>query len=349
MCCFFDVLEVFGKVKKKRMLDNYLKKIFEIKTEADFELLAIEAFNMQYRFNKLYSQYVDYLKVKPSLVQTVNDIPFLPIQFFKTHKILTQYKKMPQKETVVFYSSGTTQTIRSKHYVYDNFLYEKSFLTTFNQLIGNPEEYVVLALLPSYIQAGNSSLVYMVDKLISLTKNSYSGFFLENYNKLMFVLKEITKQNKKVLLFGVTYALLEFSEIIDEKFPQIKIIETGGMKGRGEELTRTDLHNILKNRFGTQQIYSEYGMTELLSQAYSLQDELFIPAKTMKIKIRDINDPFAYLSEGNTGGINVVDLCNIYSCCFIETKDLGKTEKNKFQVIGRFDNSDVRGCNLITY
>ncbi|MBN2662229.1 MAG: acyltransferase [Bacteroidales bacterium] len=331
------------------MIDNYLVQLFKIKTQDDFKILALEAFNLQYKYNKLYSQYVDYIKVKPSTVKNLTDIPFLPIQFFKSHKILTEFKSLLKKQFVVFHSSGTTQIIKSKHYVYDTEIYEKSFIKTFKQLIGKPHEYVILALLPSYIQAGNSSLVYMVDKLISLSKNSSSGFFLKNYDKLLYVLKELKKQNKKVILFGVTYALLEFSEILDEKFPNIKIIETGGMKGRGEELTRTQLHNELKNKFGTQQIFSEYGMTELLSQAYSLSDEFFIPAKTMKILIRDINDPFSYLSTGNTGGINIIDLCNIYSCCFIETKDLGNKAKNKFQVIGRFDNSDVRGCNLITY
>jgi len=330
-------------------MKDYLEKIFEIKTENNFEELAVEAFRIQYKNNKLYSQYVDYLGINPDKVNLIKKIPFLPIQFFKSHKIITKHFDQPDNKFVKFLSSGTTELTKSTHYVYSTQLYEKSFISAFRQLIGEPNKYTILALLPSYLNAGNSSLVYMVDKLIKLSNNPSSGFFLDNYQELSTILKETNSSGKKVILFGVTYALLELAEKYNINLSHTTIIETGGMKGRGEELTRAELHHVLKEKFSPNNIYSEYGMTELLSQAYSLSNELFTPSKTMKVLIRDVNDPFSYIEDNKTGGVNIIDLVNIYSCCFIETKDLGKSQKSRFEVLGRFDNSDLRGCNMLIH
>lgn len=330
-------------------LDKYINDIFKIEAQNEFEDLAIKAFNFQYKHNIIYSKYVDLLNIDPQSIKNIEQIPFLPIRFFKTHKIVTKYSNLSDDNFTIFKSSGTTQTIKSKHYVYCSALYEKSFINGFKQLVGKPKDYVILALLPSYLEAGNSSLVYMVDKLIKLSENNESGFYLNNYSALINKLVELKKSKKKIVLFGVTYALLELANIINDKFPELIIIETGGMKGRGTELTRSELHYVLKTKFGTKNIFSEYGMTELLSQAYSIENEIFKPSSTMKIFIRDVNDPFTFLKDNQTGGINIIDLSNIFSCCFIETKDLGKKKNNEFYVLGRFDNSDIRGCNMLIY
>lgn len=322
------------------------KKIFEIDSEKKYEEVALEIFEYQSENNKVYKEYLGYLNFKPSENLKIEDIPCLPIEFFKNKKVIVNefVAKLPE---LVFKSSGTTGMIRSKHYIAQEDLYIKSFMNGFNDFFGKPDDYVILALLPSYLEAGNSSLVYMVDYLIKKTNNPNSGFYLDNYQSLKSKIENLNRESKKIILFGVSYALLDFSVFAEGFYENLIIIETGGMKGRKKELTREVLHERLKIGFGTNKIYSEYGMTELLSQAYSSSNELFKPSSTMTVLIRDINDPFTYLSKNKAGGINIIDLSNIYSCSFVETKDLGMKKNGCFNILGRYDNSDIRGCNLL--
>ncbi len=322
------------------------KQIFDIKNDNIFEKTALEIFNFQAVKNPIYKKYIEYLKIKPETVTNIREIPFLPIEFFKTKNIVCEpyFSALPK---LTFKSSGTTFSIRSNHYIAKPNLYIESFVTTFEEHFGNIEDYAVLALLPSYLEAGNSSLVFMVDYLIKKSQNSASGFYLNEFSDLEKNIDKLLKAGQKVILFGVAYALLDFADFISTEKNNLIIVETGGMKGRKKELTRQELHTILNKAFGTKKILSEYGMTELLSQAYTQGDEWFTPAKTMKIFIRDINDPFSYIADKKTGGLNIIDLANIYSCSFIETKDLSVKNGNKFKVLGRFDNSDIRGCNLL--
>lgn len=330
------------------MIQKLSEKIFNINSNEEFEKLSLEIFNFQYKYNIIYQQYVNYLKIIPSEVDSIYKIPFLPIEFFKTKKIISNSLCFENENYTVFKSSGTTGQERSQHFVLDIKLYEQSFLNGFKEFFGDIKNYIIIGLLPSYLEAGNSSLVYMVDKLIKESKNANSGFYLNDLNNLADLLFKLEKQDKKLILFGVSYALVSLAKLIsNKKFDNLIIIETGGMKGRKKEITREELHNILKNKFGIKHIYSEYGMTELLSQAYLKEDSLFYPSKTMKIMVRDLNDPFTYLEENMSGGLNIVDLANINSCSFIETKDLGKLKNYGFEVLGRFDNSDIRGCNLL--
>ncbi len=322
------------------------EKIFKIKDENSFNKMALQIFEYQYNNNVVYQKYVDYLGLNYKKIDSIYKIPFLPIEFFKTKAVISFDEKY-KKQCKIFKSSGTTTFIRSTHYIYDIQLYEKTFLAGFEKFFGNPKQYTIIALLPSYIETGQSSLVYMVNKLIELSNDDNSGFFLNKLSGLKDLLINLDKTNKKIILWGVSYALLDLAEIINYEFKNLYIIETGGMKGRRKELTREELHNILRKKFGVKQIYSEYGMTELLSQAYLTKENVFYPASTMKILIRDLNDPFTYVPQGRTGGINIIDLANIYTCSFIETKDLGKINSNGFEILGRFDNSDIRGCNLL--
>ena len=276
-------------------------------------------------------------------MKEVSDIPFLPIEFFKTHQIKTG--DFEHEET--FLSSGTTGANHSKHLVKDLSLYEDSYINAFKQFYGNIEDYCVLGLLPSYLERKGSSLIYMVDDLIRRSNHNESGFFLDNQAELIEILKKNVENNQKTILFGVSFALLDLAESYQIDLSDVIIMETGGMKGRRKELTRTELHAIYKNSFGVANIHSEYGMTELLSQAYSKGNGLFKTPRWMKVLIRDINDPFSYLQVNKTGGINVIDLANINSCSFIATQDLGKYSAEGFEVLGRFDNSDLRGCNLL--
>jgi phenylacetate-coenzyme A ligase PaaK-like adenylate-forming protein len=247
-----------------------------------------------------------------------------------------------------FISSGTTGQRSSRHHIKSLNLYEQSFVANFKQQFGAPEDYILLALLPSYLEREGSSLVYMVEKLIGLTNDSLSGFYLHDHEHLAQVLNNLKKTSKKVLLIGVTYALLDLSETYPIHFPELIIIETGGMKGMRKELLRTEMHDILKMAFGIENVCSEYGMTELLSQAYSHKNGIFECPAWMKVLIRDMNDPLTMLDNGQTGGMNIIDLANLYSCSFIATKDLGKKiDDTKFEMLGRYDNSDVRGCNLM--
>jgi phenylacetate-coenzyme A ligase PaaK-like adenylate-forming protein len=320
------------------------KRIFAISDSRSFNELALDIFRFQYNSNQIYQKFVELLHVDPPSIRNYTQIPFLPIEFFKGHKITTTDFEAES----IFTSSGTTGQVQSSHHVKSLQLYEQSFVNNFIQQFGQPEEYILLALLPSYLEREGSSLVYMAEKLIGRTKNNLSGFYLQDTEKLASVLKALKNANKKVLLLGVTYALLDLAEAFPLDFPELIIMETGGMKGRRKELLRTEIHQVLKKAFGVPKVYSEYGMTELLSQAYSFGNGVFICPPWMKVLIRDMNDPLNLLENNKTGGINIIDLANIYSCSFIATKDLGKKiNDSAFEMLGRYDNSDVRGCNLM--
>ncbi len=322
----------------------YKNRIFNISSEKEFNNLCLDIFKYQARNNYVYKDYINYLGVKIDNIDNINNIPFLPIDFFKTHKIITG-NNTPR---ITFTSSGTTGQFVSKHFVADLSIYEKSFLKTFELFYGNIENFCILALLPSYLERKGSSLIYMTDILINKTKNSDSGFYLNNTVDLYKKLSELEKKGKKVLLLGVSFALLDFFGKYNIELKNTIIMETGGMKGKGKELVKEELHKIICNATGVKTIHSEYGMTELLSQAYSTGDNLFKTPPYLKVLIRDVNDPFDFLGENKTGGINIIDLANINSCSFIETKDLGKKYNDgSFEVLGRFDNSDIRGCNLL--
>ena len=326
------------------LLKSLENKIWNIKDESDFNTTALEVFYFQYNNNSIYHQWVNFLGIDPNTITSYRNIPFLPISLFKTHQV----KAFSGKEEVIFTSSGTTGMEVSKHYVYKTELYRKSYRKAFEHFYGDIKDYTVLALLPSYLEREGSSLIYMAEDLIRLSENEKSGFYLYNYDELYSVLKKLQSTNKKVLLLGVSFALLEFAEKFTISFPELIIMETGGMKGKRKELLRTELHSILCNAFGVREIHSEYGMTELLSQAYSKGNSIFKAPPWMKILIRDTNDPLSLQQSNKSGGVNIIDLCNIYSCSFIATQDLGKIENNNsFEILGRFDNSDIRGCNLL--
>lgn len=318
--------------------------IFNIQSEEEFNELALTVFKHQFRNNKVYRSFCDLLYIHPSDVRKTEEIPFLPIQFFKTHKVLSSKEKIQE----VFTSSGTTGAKTSKHLVTDLNWYEESYQKGFEFFYSNIEEYVVLALLPNYLERNGSSLIYMVDDLIKKSKNSESGFFLKNKSELAEKLQNLDRKGQKILLIGVSFALLDLIEKHQFSLKNTIIMETGGMKGRRKEMVRNELHNILKQGFGVQEIHSEYGMTELLSQAYSKGNGVFNCPPWMKIFTRDTEDALTILPSSKSGGINVIDLANYNSCSFIATQDLGKVHKNgDFEIIGRFDNSDIRGCNLM--
>lgn len=316
--------------------------IFNIKTESDFNRVALDVFQYQYQHTKTYRDFCNALnKTQP---KHYTEIPFLPISFFKTHTVLSE--EMNIEHSIVFKSSGTTLGTRSQHYVASKEVYEHSFLTNFSKQITDPKDSIILALLPNYVQQGDSSLVYMVDYLIQASQHHLSGFYLSDYSAFISTIEKAKTENKTIILFGVSYALLDIAEKkID--LSGVKIIETGGMKGRRKEMIKEELHHVLKNGLNVSKIYSEYGMTELLSQAYTDGSEYFSSPQWMKILIRDVNDPLHLLQEGKTGGVNVIDLANYYSCSFIATDDLGVVNKNNFKILGRFDQSDIRGCNLL--
>ncbi|MBO0330596.1 LuxE/PaaK family acyltransferase [[Muricauda] lutisoli] len=319
-------------------------RIFTIDSADEFNTLALEIFRFQYGNNSIYRDFCDYLKKSPENVSHYLEIPFLPISFFKTHKVVSTQKE-PQ---TIFTSSGTTQSTTSKHFVPDVTLYEESFFRAFQLFYGKPEEFCVLALLPSYLEREGSSLIYMVNHLIEQSGHPSSGFYLNNLDELHKKLQELEHKGTKTLLIGVSFALLDLAEQFPTSLKNTIVMETGGMKGRRKELIREELHHILKKGLGVEQIHSEYGMTELLSQAYSKGGGTFQTPPWMKIITRDTEDPFTIQPYGKTGGINVIDLANLYSCSFIATQDLGKTYPNEtFEVLGRFDDSDIRGCNLM--
>lgn len=323
-------------------------KLFAIKTGSDFEETALDVFHLQHEHCLVYRQFCDVLKINPAEIKSVNDIPFLPIEFFKTYEVVTSslVENLPSK---IFTSSGTTGSVQSKHHVTDVSIYEQSFRKGFEFFYGNIEEYCLLALLPSYLEREGSSLVYMANDLIKRTKNPDSGFYLHNLNELSEKLKLLLAKRQKVILLGVTYALLDLAELLTAPLSgELIVMETGGMKGKRKELLREELHQILCAKFGVNVIHSEYGMTELLSQAYSKGNGIFQCPPWLKVLIRDVNDPLKILEPGKTGGINVIDLANINSCSFIAAQDLGILyDDSNFEVSGRFDNSDLRGCNLL--
>jgi phenylacetate-coenzyme A ligase PaaK-like adenylate-forming protein len=320
------------------------EKIFSISSEQDFNKVALEVFRFQYENNSVYRKFSDLLKIDPKQVDTIEKIPFLPIDLFKNHTVLSSKDKIQK----TFTSSGTTGAKTSKHHVTDLSIYEQSFNLGFQQFYGNIKDYVVLALLPSYLEREGSSLIYMAQHLIEKSGHSDSGFYLNNLSELQSKLISLDEQGQKVLLIGVSFALLDLAENFQFNLKNTIIMETGGMKGRRKEMIREELHSILKKGFGVSTIHSEYGMTELLSQAYSFGNGIFECPPWMKILIRDPEDAQSYLKTNSTGGINVIDLANINSCSFIATQDLGKKAKNNsIEIMGRFDNSDIRGCNLL--
>ena len=318
--------------------------IFSISNKKQFEKIALKVFRFQYDNNVVYREFCQYLNVEKHEVKSLQQIPFLPIQFFKSHEVLSSEEKMQE----TFTSSGTTGMTTSRHLVTDITLYEESYRKAFSQFYGNIENYAVLALLPSYLDREGSSLIYMVDDLIKLSNHPESGFYLNNYDELIQKLIELDSAGENIILIGVTYALLDLIEKQNFQLKNTIIMETGGMKGRRKEMIREELHDLLCKGFGVDAIHSEYGMTELLSQAYSLGHGVFECPNWMQILIRDTEDALSYIENGKTGGINVIDLANINSCSFIATQDLGKKKpNNSFEVLGRFDNSDIRGCNLM--
>lgn len=325
---------------------DYKDKIFSVNA-ADFDDTALEIFRFQALHNQVYSKYLEYLKVKPDEIKKVAEIPFLPIELFKTQNIfIPENQKEPN---LIFESSGTTGIFTSRHFISDPSIYKKSIEEGFWKSFGEAQDYIFLALLPSYLERGNSSLVYMMNYLMEISGNNEGGFYLDDFEALNEIIQKNKKeQNKKIFLAGVGFALLDFAEKHQPDLSGIIVMETGGMKGRRKEMIREELHDELKTAFKLDKIYSEYGMTELLSQAYTKGENYFYCPPWMKVLIREANDPFSYVSEGASGGINVIDLANIYSCSFIATQDLGRLHKNgSFEVLGRFDSADIRGCSLL--
>lgn len=317
---------------------------FTISSEEEFNHFALEVFRYQSTHIPIYKAYVEALNCIPHKVQHYKEIPFLPISFFKSNEVIAQERSAE----IVFTSSGTTGAITSSHLVAEVELYEESFKKAFELFYGDVEDYCIIALLPAYMERSGSSLVYMAKELIQRSKNSNSGFYLNQYEELSKLLTELHLRKQKTILIGVTFALLDLVEQFPIQFPELIVMETGGMKGRRKELVREELHSILCTGFGVKNIHSEYGMTELLSQAYSNGNGIFETPPWMKILIREINDPFVFSKNGFTGGVNVIDLANYFSCSFIATQDLGKLHsENQFEILGRFDNSDLRGCNLM--
>jgi phenylacetate-coenzyme A ligase PaaK-like adenylate-forming protein len=309
-----------------------------------FDGIALRIFQMQYEGNAVYRAFCNGIKRTPANVNDVSQIPFLPVELFKTHRIICG-DAQPQ---ISFTSSGTTGTVTSRHEVSDLNIYNTSLTEGFRFAYGNPEDWTFLFLLPGYMDREGSSLVYMAEKLRGMSRSNSSGFYLRNHEELFQQLNTLKNSGQKVMLLGVTYALLDLAESFPINFSELIVMETGGMKGKRKEMTRDELHSVLMPAFGVAEIHSEYGMTELLSQAYSKGKGIYQCPPWMQIRIRETYDPFASAPTGKTGGINIIDLANVNSCSFISTSDLGKVHANgTFEVLGRFDNSDLRGCNLM--
>lgn len=330
------------------MPEQWNHKILSI-DEQGFETLSLEIFRHQYKVNPVYKSYVDALPADPAGIRQIEQIPFLPISFFKSHTIVSGNFK-PE---VVFESSGTTTTVNSRHYVNDASLYKESFTKGFEFFYDAAKEFCIIGLLPSYLERSGSSLVYMINELVKQSNHPESGFYLDEYEKLVTVLQQLENRQQSVLLIGVTFALLDFAEKFPAQLRYTTIMETGGMKGRRKEMIRAEVHDILKQAFRIPVVHSEYGMTELLSQAYSKGNGLFNTPPWMKILVRDEEDPLSVRSNaGNvpvTGAINIIDLANVHSCSFIATDDAGRLYPNgSFEILGRLDNSDLRGCSLLT-
>lgn len=327
-----------------RMIKPGKEQIYNISSPEQFNDAALQVFHYQAQYCKVYREFITALNTGPLSVRQIGQIPFLPIEFFKAHRVISTDDAVQ----ITFTSSGTTGITTSSHYITDVSWYQESFRRAFNLFYGDIKSYCVLALLPSYLEREGSSLIYMAGDLIKESDNADSGFFLYNHEDLYRQLKKQQELRKPTLLIGVTFALLDFTEHYQIDFPELIVMETGGMKGRRREMIREELHDTLCTRLGVNAIHSEYGMTELLSQAYSKGGGIFNLPPWMKIIIRDTNDPFSLLGTGKTGGINVIDLANINSCSFIATQDLGKVAADgSVEVLGRFDNADIRGCNLL--
>lgn len=321
---------------------NLIDRIFTDSTE-NFEGLATEIFSFQSRNNAVYNKWCSYVKKDLLHEFSLNSIPFLPISFFKTHKVVATNKIEQQ----IFESSGTTNTTNSKHFVADIDIYKKSFITAFEATYGSIEDWCFIGLLPSYLERNNSSLVFMVDELIKQSTVKESGFYLYDFKLLQQTLLQLESQKQKTILIGVTFALLDFAEQFPTQLKHTIIMETGGMKGRKKEMTKDEVYDELKTAFGVREIHSEYGMTELLSQAYSTKNQIHTCPPWMKVFVRDEEDPFKIKTSGR-GVINIIDLANIYSCSFIATDDVGEVfDDGSFKIFGRLDNSDLRGCSLL--
>lgn len=308
----------------------------------DFDNHALNLFREQAEKNAVYRLYLKYLGIEPETIKQVEHIPFLPIEFFKWHEVKTG----TWLSSTVFESSGTTGMVRSRHLIKDVEEYQEHAKTIFEDEFGSIKGNIIIGLLPSYLERSNSSLVSMVDNFIRTSNNPASGFYLKDTDPLIKILNNKDIANK-IFLFGVSFALLDFADKHQLDLGHVTLIETGGMKGHRAEIIKEELYDILEQQLGLKNIYSEYGMTELLSQAYGERGKFELP-ESMQVLIRDMNDPFSYIEDGRTGGINIIDLANKYSCAFIETKDLGRINHDgSFEVLGRFDNSDIRGCNLL--
>jgi phenylacetate-coenzyme A ligase PaaK-like adenylate-forming protein len=320
-------------------------RIFNIKSAGEFTDIALEVFRYQASANPVYREFIECLAIDPLKVENLTQIPFLPVGMFRNHRVISG-----NREAVLsFESSGTTGQAVSRHYVCDSSIYEESFLRGFRHFYGEPSGYLITALLPSYTERKNSSLVYMMNGLMHLSNDRRSGFYRDNTRELFACLADARAEGKKSILVGVSFALLDLAGEKEADLSGTVVIETGGMKGRRKEITRFELHEILMQRFNLPSVHSEYGMTELLSQAWSKGDGVFNTPPWLKIMIRDPHDPLSILNEpGRTGGINIIDLANIHSCSFLSTGDLGRINSDgSFEVSGRFDESDIRGCNLL--
>ena len=323
-------------------MNSFVEEIFNIHSEEEFVKICLQIYELQMDNNPIYSAYSQII-LKGEIPKKLEEIPFLPIEFFKTEQIICVTQKIEE----IFLSSGTTGN-QSKHLVSDLSIYENSFRNAFQLFYGDITDYCILSLLPNYREREGSSLIYMVDDLIKRSKHPKSGFYLNNYKEVSETILELEKNGQKTLLIGVSYALLDLAKDYPMKLENTIIMETGGTKGKRKELLKEELHKILKEAFSLDSIHSEYGMTELLSQSYSEGDNIFKTPPWKKVLIRDVNDPLTILGKNRSGGINIIDLANIYSCPFIATQDLGRLhEDESFSVLGRFDNSDVRGCNLL--
>jgi phenylacetate-coenzyme A ligase PaaK-like adenylate-forming protein len=325
------------------MGNKFRNRIFSIKDDADFSGIAFDVFSHQYKNSTVYRTFTDHLGKDPGSIKNLREIPFLPVEFFRDHPIISGRVEVE----MIFESSGTAGMVPGKHFVKDLSLYEESFLRSFELFYGDPRTYFIAALLPSYIERCGSSLIYMVEKLIKKSGQKLGGFYKDNTEELIKAFRK--EEGRKAFLIGVSFALLELAEKLSPDLSGTIVMETGGMKGRRKELTRPELHSVLKERLNVDSIHSEYGMTELLSQAYSKGNGIFYCPPWMKVLVRDTQDPLSIYNEpGRTGGICIIDLANVNSCSFIATGDLGKLhDDGGFEVLGRFDNSDIRGCNLM--
>jgi len=325
-------------------MKDLIKQIFSIDSAEKFNSVALEVFKIQSSNSPVYREFLENLEINPSCINSIKDIPFLPVEFFKERDIILEGKSAQK----IFTSSATSGMTPARHLVADLSIYEESFIRAFTHFYGDPKEWTILALLPSYLERDGSSLVYMADKLIKLTEDINSGFYLYNFDELFITLEKQKASKKKTLLLGVSFALKDFCQKYRLDYPDLIIMETGGMKGRGKEIPREELHSIFCQSFNTKHIHSEYGMAELLSQSYSSGEGLFFSPSWKKIIIRDLANPLKHLVNNQIGGISIIDLANINSCSFIQTMDLGiKETEDSFKVLGRIQNSEIRGCNLL--